>query len=260
MGRSYPMYKLSIFLTYFLFTFLCVGQEQVEKSEKFPSYFGFHIKPILPTNYLGGGPSKLEKNEYTATITPYLGYSFGSTVRIGLTELIAFETGINFSQRNFKIDMSVADSSVFAQDSLRFISYDIPLNALVYIKLSPAFYSTVSMGAAYIFKPSEVNTKTYPGGLHEFSNVGGLTRKSAFELNANLGFEYRTKKSGIFYIGGSARVGLNALFTLSTQYKYQGYTNRIYGPVNGSYLAIDFKYLLPNIKNKGIQFKNGPIL
>lgn len=254
------MQRFAIVLISFLLSQPSWTQEVTEKKEKFPSYFGFRIQPIFPTNYLGGGPLRLEKNEYIATISPYIGYSFGSSVRVGLTELIALETGINFSQRNFKIDMSVADSSVTAMDSLRFISYDIPLNGLVYIQLAEQFYSTVSMGATYVFKPSEVNTKTYPGGLHEFSNVGRLSRKSAFELNANLGFEYRSKKSGIYYIGGSARVTLSSLFILSTQYKYQGYTNRIYGNVNGSYLSIDFKYLLPNIKNKGVQFRNGPIL
>ena len=72
-------------------------------------------------------------------------------------------------------------------------------------------------------------------------------------------FEYRTKKSGFFYLGGSVQVPMAPIFNLQTTYAHEGYRNSIYGDVSGSYFALDIKYFFPNIRNKGIQFKPGPI-
>ncbi len=230
-----------------------------QKRERFPSYFGLQVKPVLPTRFIGTPEATFTQNEFTSTITQKMGYSFGGTVRAGFTKLLAFETGINFTQRNFDLSMSVADSGVFASNDISFISYDIPLNGLVYVQMSEKIYMNASMGVALVFKPSSVGVLTTPGGAHTFAHTGVANRKGAIELNANFGFEYRTEKSGFFYIGGSGRVPLSPIFDLISKYKYQGYTNTQYGPIDGSYLSIDFKYFFPNIANKGIQFKQGPI-
>jgi hypothetical protein len=188
-----------------------------------------------------------------------MGYSFGGTVRAGLTKLLAFETGINFTQRQYGISMSVADSNVFATNDLTFISYDVPLNGLVYVQLSEKFYMNASMGAALMFKPTSVGILTLPGGKYSFTHTGVVSSKGAIDFNANVGFEYRTEKSGFFYLGGSARIPFQPVFDMVAQYKYDGYKNTVYGSVDGTFLAIDFKYFFPNIQNRGIQFQDGPI-
>ena len=236
------------------------AQDIPVKKEKFPSYFGLQVRPIFPTQFIGSSTTTLTKDEFSSTITQKMGYSFGGTVRAGLTKLISLETGINFTQRNFDITMSVADSGVFATNNISFISYDVPLNALIYIQLDQHFFMNASMGAALTYKPTNVGVLTLPGSYHSFTHTGKVSRKGGLDLNANIGFEYRTEKSGFFYIGGSARVPFKPLFDLIAQYKYQGYKNTIYGEIDGSYLALDFKYFFPNIRNKGIQFKRGPIL
>ncbi len=239
----------------------CVYSQDIPvKKEKFPSYFGLQVRPIFPTQFIGSSITELTKGEFSSTITQKMGYSFGGTVRSGFTKLISLETGINFTQRNFDIAMSVVDSGVFATNHISFISYDIPLNALIYIQLDPHFFMNASMGAALTYKPSNVGVLTLPGSYHSFTHTGKVSRKGGLDLNANIGFEYRTEKSGFFYIGGSARVPLKPLFDIIAQYKYQGYKNTIYGEIDGSYLALDFKYFFPNIRNKGTQFKRGPIL
>jgi hypothetical protein len=43
------------------------------------------------------------------------------------------------------------------------------------------------------------------------------------------------------------------------QYKNQGNERTAQGEIDGSFLALDFKYFFPNIKNKGPQFQQGPI-
>lgn len=251
-------YLLPIFLL--ILTFNSISQTANRKKEKFPSYFGIQVRPVFPTRFIGESSASFSQDGFATTISQKVGYSFGGTVRAGLTKLIALETGINFTQRNFDIEMSVADSNVFATNDLSFIQYDIPLNALIYVQLSEKFFMNASLGVALNFKPTDVGVLTLPGGSFSFTHTGRVNSLATVDLNANFGFEYRTEKSGFFYIGGSARVPFSPLFTLVSQYKYQGYKTTIYGDVDGSFLSIDFKYFFPNISKKGPQFQRGPIL
>lgn len=251
--------KNFLIITFLLFTGFVFSQSGSKKKEKFPSYFGIQVRPVFPTRYIGKPETSLTQNEFSTTITQKMGYSFGGTVRAGLTKLLALETGINFTQRHFDLSMSIADSNVFATNTMSFIQYDVPLNGLVYVQLTDQFYMNASLGVAVTFKPTDVGVLTLPGGSHTFTHTGRTYTKTGFDLNANIGFEFRTEKSGFFYIGGSARVPFKPLFDIIAQYKYQGYKNTIYGTVDGSFLALDFKYFFPNINNKGVQFNDGPI-
>jgi hypothetical protein len=231
---------------------------QVKKS-KVPSYFGFQIRPVFPTRFIGEPLLEMDGDGFETSIQQKIGYGFGGTVRVGLTKLIALETGINYTERNFDLFMAKPDSNSFANDTLTFIEYDIPINALFYIQLSEKWYMNTSLGLALNFKPTDIGAFNQPGGLHFYKHTGLVTDKFHFDLNANVGFEFRTEKSGFFYLGGSARVPFAPLFTLIADYTYQGNNTRLIGEVDGSFLAIDFKYFFPNIANKGPQFQEGPI-
>lgn len=251
--------KNLLIIAFLTFTGLAFSQSGSKKREKFPSYFGIQVRPVFPTRFIGEPKTTLTQNEFSTTISQKMGYSFGGTVRAGLTKLLALETGINFTQRHFDLTISVADSNVFATNTMSFIQYDVPLNGLVYVQLSDQVYMNASLGIAITFKPTDIGILTLPGGAHTFTHTGRTYNKAGFDLNANFGFEYRTEKSGFFYIGGSARVPFKPLFDIIAQYKYEGYKNTIYGTVDGSFLALDFKYFFPNINNKGVQFNDGPI-
>ena len=224
-----------------------------------PSYFGLQVRPIFPTSFIGSPELTLTKEGFSTTITQKMGYSYGGTVRVGMTKLIAIETGINFTQRNFDLSMEVPDSNAFATNNMSFVEYDVPVNALFYVQLAESWYMNASVGFALTYKPTPVGVFSPSIGYNQFT-ITGLTRgKVGIDANANVGFEYRTEKSGFFYLGGSARVPFGPLFDLVADYQWQGILNRIIGPVDGSFLSIDFKYFFPNIKNKGVQFKDGPI-
>lgn len=243
-----------------LFFFLSISLFSMSQSkEKVPSYFGIQIRPVFPTQFIGTSILTLTGDGFESTIEQKLGYSFGGTVRAGVTKLIAIETGINYTERNFDLTMSVPDSNLYATNDLTFIEYDVPVNVLTYIQLSQAFYMNASVGATISFKPTNVGVYNQPNGYHAFRNTGIPANKIAFGINANVGFEYRTKEKGFFYIGGSARVPFAPLFSLYSDYNNQGNQIRHIGEVDGSFLTIDFKYFFPNIKNKGPQFQEGPI-
>lgn len=254
---------MSMKIKVLLFTLLALGtaySQSNQKREKFPSYFGLQVKPVFPTQFIGSPTTTMTNGEFSTTVNQKIGYSFGGTVRAGFTKLLALETGINFTQRNFGIDMSIADSNVFATNSISFVQYDIPLNLLVYVQLSERFYMNASLGPAITFKPTDVGIVTKPGGPFTFTHTGVVRKKAGIELNANFGFEFRTDKIGFFYIGGSGRIPLAPVFDMVAQYKYQGIERVAFGEIDGSYLSLDFKYFFPNIRNSGVQFQNGPIL
>jgi len=234
------------------------------KRTKVPSYFGFQVRPVFPTRFIGNPELNLatpttDTISFATTFKQKIGYSFGGTVRAGITKLIAIETGINFTQRNFDIEMSLPDSNIYASNDLSFIVYDIPVNALFYIRLAEKWYMNASLGASLTFKPTDVAVVTSTGTPNSFIHAGFISSKASFNLNANVGFEFRTEKSGFFYLGGSGTVPFSPLFDLGVLYKYEGIERNLTGKVDGSFLSIDFKYFFPNIKNKGVQFQEGPI-
>lgn len=232
---------------------------QKNKSERVPSYFGVQLRPFFPTNFIGSSQLSLNQDGFFSLTQQRMGFSWGATVRAGITKLIAIETGINQTTRHFDIDMSVPDSNSFASDQLTFVEYDLPVNALFYIQLADKWYMNTSLGASMIFKPTEVGIFNQPGGKHYYTHTGVPKSKFGIDANANVGFEFRTEKSGFFYLGASAKVPFTSLFEMIANYEYDAYQTLLIGPVDGSFLAIDIKYFFPNIKNKGPQFQDGPI-
>lgn len=229
---------------------------------KVPSYFGVQIKPILPTQFIGNSITTQEKEGFKTVMTQKVGYSFGGVVRVGLTKLIALETGINFNQRTFGLDMSHPDSNAFATNTMSFVTYDIPVKALIYIRLADKWFMNTAVGADISYNPTNVGVKTLATNNDAFQHTG-FGRKVNFELNASIGFEFRTEKKGFFYLGGTAAVPFLPIFYLRSEYQHGGVpkirTDANDGKVDGSYLAIEFKYFLPVVKSKGSPFKGGPI-
>lgn len=248
---SFVIFLIGIFTTQLLFS-----QEEVV-----PSYFGLQVKPLIPSNFGGNKQLKMQGDNYVLDLQQTLGYSFGGTIRKGVTKLIAFESGLNFTQRNFTTSMSLTDTNIAVTDKLSFISYEVPLNGLIYIQLGKQFYMNTSMGLALRFSPTDIKKITETGGIHSFINYGLYRSKIGFNLNGNVGFEFRTQKAGIFYLGGSICVPFKSILVLESIHatSQQTYQTRLIGNVAGNYLGLDLKYFFPTIKKQGEQPLNTPI-
>lgn len=241
--------------------FLLLSGLSYAQSNKVPSYFGVHYKALFPNNFVGSKSLTLNNQEFSSTCTQKRGYSIGATVRAGITKLIAFETGINLIHRNFNLQMSVVDSNQFAERDLSFLSYDIPLNCLIYIKLNKTWYANASLGISAVYKPSTIGGVNNLEGSHSFIHTGYVDYKKKFsaDFNGNVGFEFRSKNSGFFYLGGAVQIPLEPLFYLAGMYKYQGYELTDIDSVSGAFLSLDLKYFFPLTKSNGSTFKPGPI-
>lgn len=233
---------------------------QYSPKKKAPNYFGFQYKPLIPISVVGDRPFEMTEGNFLTTVTPTLGYTFGGVVRIGLTELLAIETGLARTKRNFLLEHEVQDSSLFATNTLGFISMEIPVNFLVYIKLGNDLFMNTSMGTSIIFYPSNVQTRVIPEGIHQFIFEGRRVAFFSLDVNANVGFEYRTEKRGVFYLGMSGRIPLTPVLNIAAEYRYDTQGLVAFDQIRGATVSLDLKYFLPYTKPKGEQVKKGPIV
>ena len=58
----------------------------------------------------------------------------------------------------------------------------------------------------------------------------------------NYGFEYRSKKSGYYYIGASYNRPLSFIGVSDLRMEQNGAGNNLQIPINGSYLTVDVRY------------------
>ena len=166
-----------------------VAQEQMMTA-------GFQFKPLFSSKFFNTGPESRTIQGIDFTVRPEGGYCFGMVLRRGITDRWSLETGINYVKRNYGIE--IRDSSALTEGGFSMVSYDVPVLGLVFIQLSERIFMDVGLGFSLDFFPSDLRTinDTY----EHYS-----ARKSWFSpaVLANLGWEYRTEKSGYFYLGAS---------------------------------------------------------
>ena len=201
--------------------------------------FGLQLKPVIPLDYFDP-LTTLEREHLKGSIELKGGFSFGMNVRVGITNTISFETGISQIRRAY--DSSVSnDTSGYSESSrVRFTGYEIPVMALVYIRLGERTWMNTALGASLDLYPSDVQRDIEAGRIYIYRY--NWMRSG---LLGNIGVEYRTYKSGTFYLGASYHRPFNdmALAEL-TYYGPQFFPYEMRAPLDGSYLTIDLRYYL----------------
>lgn len=208
--------------------------------------FGFQFKPIVPSSLFKTGSqlSLAEGIEYR--VDQRVGFAFGGVVRKGLTKNISFETGINYVHREYRA--SAIHQTSLQGDSTKFsiIGYEMPITALVFVKLSRKIYMDGAFGLAANIFPSEVGSGDQYGlEQNSFRNPGRMPLRLAglqSALVTNVGFEYRTEKSGYFYLGASYHRPFRPIYYSNMKYEGGGANVGTQLLLNGNYLTIDLKY------------------
>ena len=255
-------YFIFFSLVYFLLGSSLAFCQLGEKNEKFPIHFGLQARILQPSEFLGPRVSTLNDGGFSSSLTQKMGFSYGALIRADYTKSISVEGGLNYIQRQFSAQMSFADSSVNIEDSnnLTFINYELPLMGIVKIQLGQKIFAIAGLGPTFSYKPTNVALIDQPGGPHTFYH-SGTVKKFGLDINAQIGFEFRTRKSGFYYVGGSVKVPTGYLFNWGGKYSKQNSSEYYidFIKVNGAFLSIDLRYYLPKIKNSGMQFIPGPI-
>lgn len=243
----------SIFIL-FICAFSLVSYGQKQKKERFPSYFGIVAAPVIPNNFIGAVHTELidSSGSMTTDFHNKWGFTFGATIRIGLSKNISLETGISQVRRVYNVGVSIPDSNIYDSQKLSFINYDIPLNALFYVKLTENWYADASLGVSITHYPSDVQDSMLPAPKKAIFVQGRRTESTYFAFNAGFGFEYRTEKAGTFFLGFGAKVPMKDPFFGVSILRQSGTSKQLfaYKPISAGYFTIDFRYFIPTPKKK----------
>ena len=184
--------------------------------------------------------TQLEEGALSSSIELKGGLAFGMVVRTGLTKAISLETGINQITRRYDVSLANDTNGYAGSIPIRFIGYEVPVTCLVYIRLGERTWMNNALGFSADLYPSNVVRN------FDVNQVYFYRRNWAqFGVVGNIGVEYRTEKSGYFYLGGTFHRPFNdmALAEVIWSDKYQGfrpYSLNKY--LNGSYLTLDLRY------------------
>ncbi len=222
---------------------------------------GVQVKPMVPTHFFGTGPERVTNEDFSVLFTPKFGLNFGMVIRRGITKNWSFESGINLVQRNYRLDFSHPQLPTVEQMNFRLIGYEIPMQGLVYVRLTDRLFMNASGGFSIDLYPSNVESiKT----LRQDSSIYGFYQKTfkngwlQFSLLANYGFEYRTKEKGYFYMGASFHRPFKHIGITEPSVEIDGQITKLQHPLSGTYLTLDLRYFFnekPEKKKKNTTAK-----
>ncbi len=232
-GPSNLMTHKSLY-RYFLFIFLLLSK--VVNSQDNVITVGIQYKPIFSSNFFNTGPEMSTVNGVNFEIAPKSGFCTGMIIRKGITKSVSFESGINYVKRNF--NLNITDSAFSGDSEFSIIGYEIPVLGLIFIQLSDEIFMDVALGLSLDFYASDVRTNDY-----YFNHYSAYQSWFSPSVLANLGWEYRTEKSGYFYLGASYHRPFQSIYKSFVQYipnpdpEDQAILN-----LQGNYLTLDLRY------------------
>ncbi|MFI5219719.1 MAG: hypothetical protein ACHQNT_09540 [Bacteroidia bacterium] len=197
---------------------------------------GFQFKPIFSSKFFNTGPQSKDSSGVNFILTPNSGYCAGMIIRYGITNKVSFESGINYVKRTNEI--TIKDGGFKGVSKFSIIGYEIPVSGLVFIQLGEKVFMDASLGASFDFFPSDVESEDY-----YFKHFGRRQYWVFASVLANLGWEYRTEKSGYFYLGASYHRPFKDIYSSTIGY----YVNDDYVTgqqflISGNYLTFDIRY------------------
>ncbi len=202
---------------------------------------GFQFKPIISTKFIDAGVEESTTDWINAEFEHTGGYAMGMIIRRGFTPTLSVETGISYIKRNYQIRVTDLDSLLTGEMNYTLVAYQIPIQGLVYARLTDKLWMNASGGFGLNFLPSDVRSATFE--YRQTTYRTGTVNWFKPSLIANYGFEYRTKKDGYFYLGASFDRPFSELALARATIRRSDGEERTTGSVyTGAYLTIDFRY------------------
>lgn len=217
--------------------FLIAASPAVSAQERVTT-FGLQFKPVIPSNLLRAGEVSLSDNGVNYTVDQKLGYSLGGVVRRGVTRWFSVETGISYVRRNFAASV-YNDAGTFSDTTrFRIVGYEIPVLGMVYVQLSDQIFMDAAFGLSMDMFPSNVSSGNSQAFYQKSFRNGWLLPG----LIANVGWEWRTRKSGYFYIGASYHRPFIPIYDSHLYYTHNGQNSEQVLQLSGNYLTLDLRF------------------
>ena len=207
---------------------------------------GVSLKPVIPLSYVDPLVT-VERPDLSGSVELTGGFAFGMAMRFGITNAISFEAGISQITRRYRFDL-LNDTSGYADgDQVRFVGYEVPLTALVFIRLGERSYMNAALGLSIDAYPSDVQRDVDRGRIYVF-------RRNWAQIGVvgNLGVEYRTERSGIIYFGTTFHRPFNDMAVANLTYYGPTFLNYdMAAPLNGGYFTVDLRYYFHEDPDRG---------
>lgn len=215
-----------------------MGQERLTQ-------FGMQFRPMIGGSLINEGDVPLvSENNVDFAFEKQFGFSAGMVIRKGFTDMFSLETGLNYVQRNYNMRVDDPAYSYLFEQEFGVVGYEVPILGLIYIRLSKEIYMNTSFGFC---------TDIYPSDVAVFSRGDKIVMEGRRQswvqgsLTANIGWEWRTPKSGSFYIGGTYHRSFTDSYGFLTEYDPDpedpaATPVRALVKTNGNYLTLDFRY------------------
>lgn len=201
---------------------------------------GIQLKPIISAEFLNTGPQTETLGDINFTIAPANGFAFGMVVRKGFNDQFSLETGINYSRRNYDLRIGEDSTGFFGESDFSYVIYEIPVLALIYVRLGENTYLNNAFGINLNFLPSD--WQSFDNYFEHYSSRSYWVMPA---LQANIGFEYRTRENGFYYVGFSFHQPFQDITTAAVLYKNpdsQEVKEVTAFDITGNYLTIDLRY------------------
>jgi hypothetical protein len=217
---------------------------------------GIELKPLFSSSIVGAGAVEVQSGVIRSRVEPSSGLNFGMVVRRGLSKSWSLETGICWVRRNFHLKTFNGELSSPLETQFRLICYEIPMQALVFVKLGEKLFMNGSGGVSLDVYPSDVESFASDNMDSIFFDLQHRTFRRKWlqaAMLVNYGFEYRTTRSGYFYLGASYHRGFQDIATSVVRHTRNSDPDLLYIPMSGNYLTLDFRYFFhekPVIKPK----------
>lgn len=202
--------------------------------------FGIQVKPVFALPYFDP-LTELREPPLTGTVELQGGMAFGMSIRVGLTQMLSIETGIGQIQRRYTFELA-NDTMGYREDGqVRYVGYEVPLTVLAYIRTGERSYMNAALGFAADLYPSDVQQQLNGGYIYMYRN-----QWAQLGIVGNVGWEYRTVKSGIFYLGATFHRPFGDMAVADLTFWDE--RNRLFpyhrmrGMLSGSYVTADLRY------------------
>ena len=227
-----------IFILFFYFAFNA-------KSQNSKTTFGIQYKPIIPAAYFNAADLSKSSASYNFSLNPKYSNSFGMVIRRQINKTFSIESGLNYTQRNFKL--SITNSAINLSDFTTFgmRSYELPLQFLTYVRASENWHLNIAFGISHNVLASDIfsygEEKNYFYFQNTYRKNGGYSA-----LLANLGMEYRTESKGHYYFGASLHKAWKAIGRIYPEYDDKtdifNEDKEFFFDMLGNFVTIDFRY------------------
>ena len=216
----------------------------VVKSQVTKTTFGLQYKPIIPAAYFNSAEVIKSSDSYNFNLKPQYSNSFGMVIRHKINTTFSIESGLNYTQRNFKLAIKNSDLNLDDFTDFGMRSYELPIQLLAYVQTSEYWYVNVAFGISHNVLASDM----FSYGEESENYFQNTVRKNGGyqALLANIGMEYRTEEKGHYYFGTSLHRPWKAIGRVFPEYddKINIFNDNTKFSLDllGNFVTLDFRY------------------